>query len=67
MADSLARCETSLVHETPEDIAALQDLLDRSYASAGEHLLRIHTPERRLGAEQLAERLDGMSLLSLAP
>jgi hypothetical protein len=54
------------VHETPEDLAALQDLLDRSYAGAGEHLLRIHTPERRLGAEQLAERLTGMSLLTLA-
>jgi len=54
------------VHETPEDITALQDVLDRSYASAGEHLLRIHTPERRLPAAQLAERLDGMCLLSLA-
>jgi len=54
------------VHETPEDISALQAVLDRSYASAGEHLLRIHTPERRLGAAQLAERLDGMSLLTLA-
>jgi hypothetical protein len=54
------------VHETPEDIAALQALLDRSYAAAGEHLLRIHTPERRLNAEQIAERLTGMTLLTLA-
>jgi Pyridoxamine 5'-phosphate oxidase len=54
------------VHETPEDRARLQQLLDRSYASAGEHLLRIHTPERRLGAEQIAERLTGMVLLALA-
>jgi pyridoxamine 5'-phosphate oxidase-like protein len=54
------------VHETPEDLAALQDLLDRSYAAAGKHLLAIHTPERRLGAAQLAERLTGMCLLSLA-
>jgi uncharacterized pyridoxamine 5'-phosphate oxidase family protein len=54
------------VHETPEDLAALQELIDRSYASAGEHLLRIHSPERRLSAEQLAERLQGMCLLSLA-
>jgi len=54
------------VHETPEDIAALQELLDRSYAAAGEHLLRIHTPERRLNAEQIAERLTGMTLLTLA-
>ncbi|HEX5618379.1 MAG TPA: pyridoxamine 5'-phosphate oxidase family protein [Solirubrobacteraceae bacterium] len=54
------------MHETPEDIAALQALLDRSYAAAGEHLLRIHTPERRLNAEQLAEKLRGMTLLTLA-
>ena len=57
---------TDRVHETPEDIAALQALLDRSYASAGPHLLRIHTPERRLSAEQIAERLTGMRLLALA-
>jgi Pyridoxamine 5'-phosphate oxidase len=54
------------VHETPQDIAALQEVIDRSYASAGEHLLRIHTPERRLRAEQVAERLQGMVLLALA-
>jgi nitroimidazol reductase NimA-like FMN-containing flavoprotein (pyridoxamine 5'-phosphate oxidase superfamily) len=54
------------VHETPEDLAALQDVLDRSYAAAGPHLLRIHTPERRLSAEQVAERLQGMCLLALA-
>src|SRR3954471_14819099 len=29
-------------------------------------MLRIHTPERRLGAEQLAQRLTGMCLLTLA-
>jgi nitroimidazol reductase NimA-like FMN-containing flavoprotein (pyridoxamine 5'-phosphate oxidase superfamily) len=44
----------------------LQELLDRSYDAAGPHLRRIITPERRLTAEQLAERLTGMSLLSLA-
>jgi Pyridoxamine 5'-phosphate oxidase len=57
---------TARVHETPEDVAALQALLDRSYAAAGPHLLRIHTPERRLGAEALVERLHGMVLLSVA-
>ncbi len=45
---------------------ALQDLLDRSYRSAGAHLLRIQTPERRLGAEEVAARLTGMRLLALA-
>jgi nitroimidazol reductase NimA-like FMN-containing flavoprotein (pyridoxamine 5'-phosphate oxidase superfamily) len=52
--------------ESPADLEALQALLDRSYAAAGPHLLRIHTPERRLSAEQVAERLTGMRLLALA-
>ncbi len=54
------------MHETPEDLKALQQLLDRSYAAAGTHLLRITTPERRLDAEQVAARLEGMCLLALA-
>jgi nitroimidazol reductase NimA-like FMN-containing flavoprotein (pyridoxamine 5'-phosphate oxidase superfamily) len=54
------------VHETDDDIRALQALIDRSYAGAGAHLLRIHDPERRLSAEQVAERLQGMGLLTLA-
>jgi hypothetical protein len=54
------------MHETAADLAALQALLDRSYDAAGEHLRRIHTPERRLTAEQVAERLTGMRLLALA-
>jgi hypothetical protein len=54
------------VHETREDIAALQSLLDRSYAAAGSHLRSITTPERRVGAEQLVEQLTGMCLLVVA-
>jgi len=54
------------MHETAEDLQALQAVIDRSYAGAGEHLLRIHTPERRLTAAQVSERLQGMSLLALA-
>jgi pyridoxamine 5'-phosphate oxidase len=54
------------MHELPEDVAALQELLDRSYANAGAHLLSIHTPERRLSATGLCERLEGMRLLALA-
>jgi Pyridoxamine 5'-phosphate oxidase len=54
------------VHETAEDLAALQELLDRSYQGAGTHLHRIITPERRLSADQVAERLAGMCLLALA-
>ena len=54
------------MNETPEDIAALQDLLDRSYAAAGPHLRSTITPERRLDAADLVERLQGMRLLVLA-
>jgi uncharacterized pyridoxamine 5'-phosphate oxidase family protein len=54
------------VNETPEDITDLQELLDRSYAAAGPHLLRIHTPERRLSAQAVADRLQGMVLLTVA-
>lgn len=54
------------MNETPEDLIALQRLLDVSYARAGEHLLSIHTPDRRLGAGELAERLDGVCVISLA-
>jgi nitroimidazol reductase NimA-like FMN-containing flavoprotein (pyridoxamine 5'-phosphate oxidase superfamily) len=54
------------VHETPDDLEALQELLDRSHALGGPHLRSIITPERRLTAEQVAERLTGMRLLALA-
>jgi nitroimidazol reductase NimA-like FMN-containing flavoprotein (pyridoxamine 5'-phosphate oxidase superfamily) len=54
------------MHESLEDIDRVQDLLDRSYAEAGAHLLGIHTPQRRLTAADLAERLLGMRLLVLA-
>ncbi len=54
------------MHETAEDLRALQQLLDQSYAASGSHLLGIHRPERRLSARQVAERLTGMCLLALA-
>src|SRR3954447_2821015 len=54
------------MHETDADLAALQDLLDRSYATAGGHLRDITTPERRVPAGDLAAHLQGMSLLTLA-
>jgi hypothetical protein len=52
--------------ETPEDLGRLQQLLDRSMASAGPHLRGIITDERRLTAQQLCDRLQGMRLLALA-
>lgn len=54
------------MHESPSDIARLQDLLDRSYARAGPHLLSIHDPTRRMDAEKVCRRLTGMRLLTLA-
>jgi nitroimidazol reductase NimA-like FMN-containing flavoprotein (pyridoxamine 5'-phosphate oxidase superfamily) len=54
------------VRETAADLAQLQELLDASFAAAGPHLLRIITPERRLGAGEVAAELTGMRLLALA-
>ncbi len=54
------------MHETAADLDVLQALLDRSYATAGSHLLSILTPERRLTARHVADRLTGMRLLALA-
>jgi nitroimidazol reductase NimA-like FMN-containing flavoprotein (pyridoxamine 5'-phosphate oxidase superfamily) len=54
------------MYETEEDLARLQDLLDRSHAKAGAHLRSIITAERRLDARALADRLTGMRLLVLA-
>ncbi|MBV9310719.1 MAG: pyridoxamine 5'-phosphate oxidase family protein [Solirubrobacterales bacterium] len=54
------------MHETEDDVEVLQRLIDDSYAAAGAHLQRIHTPERRLGAQQVADSLTGVRLLVLA-
>jgi nitroimidazol reductase NimA-like FMN-containing flavoprotein (pyridoxamine 5'-phosphate oxidase superfamily) len=54
------------VHETHDDLVVLQDLLDRSAALGGRHLSSISTPDRRLTAVELSERLVGMRLLVLA-
>ena len=54
------------MHETDEDMSRLQALLDRSFGSAGGHLLEVIPPDRRLGAPELCARLDGMRPLALA-
>jgi uncharacterized pyridoxamine 5'-phosphate oxidase family protein len=54
------------MHETADDLVALQALLDSSYERAGEHLKRITTSERRVDATQVTRRLTGMTLLVLA-
>lgn len=54
------------MHETPDDIERLQGLLDASYRAAGGHLREIITPARRVSAEGLIDRLQGMRLLVLS-
>lgn len=55
-----------MAHETPEDLAELQRVLDESHASAGEHLQRIFSEERRVSAAELPDRLRGVQVLALA-
>jgi general stress protein 26 len=52
--------------ETPEEIAALQELLDRSHGSATEHLRSIINDERRLTASDVVALLTGMKVISVA-
>lgn len=54
------------MYETDDDMAGLQDLLDRSFESAGDHLLEVITSDHRLSAPDLCARLVGMRLLALA-
>jgi hypothetical protein len=54
------------MRETPEDLAWLQDLLDRTYAAGGSHLREIHTPEARLDAAEVVDRLVGMNIFVVA-
>jgi nitroimidazol reductase NimA-like FMN-containing flavoprotein (pyridoxamine 5'-phosphate oxidase superfamily) len=52
--------------ETDQDLERLQELLDRGYDDAGDHLKEVITPERRLDAVELCGRLTEMRLLTLA-
>ncbi|MGN6483298.1 MAG: pyridoxamine 5'-phosphate oxidase family protein [Thermomicrobiales bacterium] len=54
------------MHETADDLIRLQDLLDRSFVSQGEHMRSVITDDHRLSAAELAGYLTGMRLLSLA-
>lgn len=54
------------MYETPEELTALQELLDRSHAGATEHLRDIINDDRRLTAEDLVALLTGMRVLSVA-
>ena len=54
------------MHETPNDLLELTELLDCSYARAGNHLRSIFTPERRIPADELVGLLPGVQVLNLA-
>ena len=54
------------MYETPKEVAALQDLLDRSIAGSTEHLRAIIRDQRVLSAEDLVALLTGMKVLSVA-
>ena len=54
------------MYETPEELAELQELIDRSFATAGSHLTSIIEPQRRLTAEEIAAYLVGVKHLALA-
>ena len=54
------------MRETPDELDNLQRLLDESAAGAGPHLRGIITDERRLSAQELSQRLQGMCLLVVA-
>jgi len=54
------------MYETPEEVAALSELLAASHARATPHLREIVSGEHRLDAERVLAELDGMRVLSLA-
>ena len=54
------------MHETDDDLNELQELLDRSYARAGEHLRSIWGEDSRLDARGLCDELVGVQVLDLA-
>lgn len=52
--------------ETPDDLAALQVLLDESRQRSTGHLRSIVSPDRTLSARQVANALTGMRVLVVA-
>ncbi len=52
--------------ETADELVALQELLDRSFATSGKHMRSIVTAGRRLTAVQVANYLQGVKHVSFA-
>ena len=53
------------MYETDDDLRALQELLDASYARSGEHLRSIWGEDSRLDARGLCSELVGVQVLDL--
>ena len=54
------------MYETDDELRALQNLLDASYARAGAHLRSIWAIDTRLDAEAVSAELAGVQVLELA-
>ncbi|MEV0262770.1 pyridoxamine 5'-phosphate oxidase family protein [Streptomyces sp. NPDC050617] len=54
------------MYETPEELTALQRLLDDSFAASGRYLRSVLREERRLDAAGVVDRLRGISTMALA-
>ena len=54
------------MHESPQELERLQQILDESAAAAGPHLRGIIDEDRRVDAVSLCNRMPGMCLLVLA-
>jgi hypothetical protein len=54
------------MHETAEDLARLQRLLEASRADAGSHLREVFADERALTAADVVPLLDGVRILAVA-
>ena len=54
------------MHETPAEMAALDDLITASHGRSTSHLRDIVSGDRRMDAAQVVAALTGMKVLSLA-
>ena len=54
------------MRETVAHLNRLQTVIDNTYRRAGRHLMTIHTDERRLGARDVCELLQGVCVMDLA-
>ncbi len=53
------------MHESHEQLKELQRLLDETYDQAGSHYRSIHTPKRRMSAEEVCALLTGVTVFDL--